>query len=66
MINKYHTFQSQHLDAVREDFFGNGELGQYMILTGSDQRAKDIDSRFCNLKVKSHSKHHNLYPIKEA
>ncbi len=61
MQDFYEEFQIQHINAIKEDFTGNNGLGRYVILTGSDQRAKDISSRLTKLTFKPHPRHHNLY-----
>lgn len=53
--------EPQHLTAAPSDFEGNQGFGRYLILTGSDGRAKDIAKRFTELKVKNHPRQHNLY-----
>ena len=54
-------FKAQHINACKNDFYGNGDLGRYIILPGSDGRAEYIANRLKNVKVKRHSRQHNLY-----
>lgn len=61
MFTDYFSFEPSHLTATKEDFIGNGEVGRYVILTGSDQRAMDISLILSDVTVKSHPRQHNLY-----
>jgi len=55
------SFKPQHLNALKEDLMGNGKIGRYILLTGSDQRAHEISEYFSDLRIKSHPRQHNLY-----
>lgn len=54
-------FQPHHLNANSEDFLGNQDIGRYIFLPGSDERAKKIAEHFLNLNVKQHPRGHHLY-----
>lgn len=54
-------FVAEHLNATMEDLAGNDGIGRYILLPGSDGRAKVIAERFNDVHVKSHSRSHNLY-----
>ena len=54
-------FKPEHVNADHEDFLGNNGIGRYILLPGSDGRAKKISERFSNVEVKEHSRRHNLY-----
>lgn len=54
-------FTPHHINATQADLAGNNEAGRYILLPGSDGRAKEIAEHFNNLTVKSHSRGHNLY-----
>jgi uridine phosphorylase len=51
----------QHINATREDIEGNGLIGRYFFLTGSDGRARQISEFFLNRQEKLHPRQHNLY-----
>lgn len=55
------TFKPYHLNATQDDMQGNGEIGRYLFLPGSNGRAEEIASHFSNLRVKPHSRGHDLY-----
>jgi uridine phosphorylase len=55
------SFIPYHMNAIAEDFEGNQGKGRYLILPGSDGRAKQIATRLTSLKVKEHPRSHNLY-----
>ena len=54
-------FKARHVNATSSDLAGNGQLGRYLLLPGSDGRAKAIAEHFDQVKVKSHPRGHNLY-----
>jgi uridine phosphorylase len=54
-------FQPIHINATEEDFHGNKKAGRYIFFPGSNGRAKEIAEHFSDLKVKEHSRGHNLY-----
>ena len=51
----------QHINATSNDMQGNGEMGRYIFLTGSDGRARQISEYFINRQEKNHPRQHNLY-----
>lgn len=55
------TIAVQHINADHEDLLGNDNIGRYVFLTGSDQRAHDISTHFNHVVVKKHPRQHNLY-----
>jgi uridine phosphorylase len=54
-------FKAEHINAIEDDLIGNGDIGRYVLLPGSDGRAKNIAEHFDNLVVKQHQRAHNLY-----
>lgn len=59
-MNK-NQFHPHHVNATEEDLMGNNGVGRYILLPGSDGRAKDIASHFKNLMIKTHPRGHQLY-----
>ena len=55
------VFKPEHINACPEDFEGNDGIGRYILLPGSDGRAKKMSEKFKNVSVKEHSRLHNLY-----
>ena len=55
------VFKAAHMNVVSDDLKGNNGIGRYIFLPGSDTRAESIATRFQNVEVKKHSRHHNLY-----
>jgi uridine phosphorylase len=51
----------QHMNACSEDMQGNGSVGRYIFLTGSDGRAREISELFIHRQEKTHPRQHNLY-----
>ncbi len=51
----------QHISACESDIQGNGSIGRYFFLTGSDGRARQISDIFINRVEKVHPRQHNLY-----
>lgn len=51
----------RHIPLIADDMKGNGPLGRYIILTGSDARAKNISEYFGSLQIKPHPRQHNCY-----
>jgi uridine phosphorylase len=51
----------QHINACEADIQGNGPIGRYFFLTGSDGRAHQISEMFINREEKRHPRQHNLY-----
>lgn len=54
-------FKPHHINAAHDDFNGNNGIGRYVILPGSDGRAKKIASYFENTSEKIHPRGHHLY-----
>lgn len=50
-----------HINATANDLAGNHGIGRYILLPGSDGRAKEISQHFNNLIIKPHPRGHNLY-----
>lgn len=50
-----------HLNAHRADFVGNGSIGRYVLLPGSDGRAEQIAARLDGVTVKSSDRRLNCY-----
>ncbi len=55
------NFKPHHLCATRADLAGNGELGRYVLLPGSDGRAEELSAYFDDVKVLESPRRHNLY-----
>jgi len=55
------TIVVQHMNACEADIEGNGKVGRYFFLTGSDGRARQISEMFVNRQEKLHPRQHNLY-----
>ncbi len=53
--------QPMHMNITSQDLQGNGRLGRYILLPGSDGRAEAMAQRLQNVKVRSHSRRHNFY-----
>lgn len=54
-------FTPYHINATSDDLSGNNGIGRYILLPGSDGRAKEISQHFDNLTVKESPRGHNLY-----
>lgn len=54
-------FTPHHMNARPEDLAGNGGLGRYVLLPGSDGRAASMAERFEGLVVREHPRRHHLY-----
>lgn len=54
-------FTAHHLNAGPEDLAGNRGLGRYLLLPGSDGRARVIGERFSQCRVRPSERGHNLY-----
>lgn len=50
-----------HINAKPEDLYGNNGIGRYVLLPGSEGRAKLIADYFNDTKVNSHARNHHLY-----
>lgn len=59
MFNK--NFKPLHINATPNDLAGNDGIGRYILLPGSDGRAKEIAEHFENVTVKNHPRSHNIY-----
>lgn len=55
------SFKPEHINATPDDFLGNNGIGRYILLPGSDGRAKEISQHFDNVTVKHHGRAHHLY-----
>ena len=56
------NFKPHHFSATREDFLGNGDIGRYVFIPGSNGRAREIAEKyFKNIEVKTSSRGHDLY-----
>ncbi len=55
------NFIPHHMNITKHDMEGNGGIGRYVILPGSDGRAREISKRFKNVNVKTHPRCHNFY-----
>ena len=61
-MSQTRPFQPLHISATAEDFIGNNGNGKYLLLPGSDSRAKKISQLFDNIPiVRASSRGHNLY-----
>lgn len=49
------------MSASAEDLQGNGGIGRYLLLPGSNGRAKAIAERFSDVQVREHPRGHDLY-----
>lgn len=58
---KEKDFIPQHLNASIDDLAGNDGIGRYILLPGSDGRAKAIAEHFSDVRAKIHPRAHNLY-----
>jgi uridine phosphorylase len=54
-------FIPHHIGVTRQDLAGNGDIGRYVFLPGSDSRAKEIASHFNKKSVKTHPRGHDVY-----
>lgn len=55
------NFTPHHMNATAQDLAGNNGIGRYILLPGSDGRAKEISQHFNDLIIKMHPRGHNLY-----
>jgi len=60
-MDMQNPFKPMHVSATHEDFVGNNGIGRYLLLPGSDGRAKGIAEGFENLEVRHHPRGHNVY-----
>lgn len=54
-------FTPHHMNITAEDIAGNGDIGRYILLPGSDGRAAAIAEHFTNASVREHARRHNFY-----
>ena len=54
-------FTPHHINVTADDLMGNNGIGRYILLPGSDGRAKQIAQYFNHVTIKPHSRGHNLY-----
>ena len=59
MSNK--PFKPHHMNIDAGDIAGNGSIGRYILLPGSDGRAAAIAEHFTGRYVREHSRRHNFY-----
>jgi len=57
----HNFFVPHHIAATQDDLAGNGEIGRYVFMPGSDGRAKEIASHFQKTTTKEHPRGHNVY-----
>jgi uridine phosphorylase len=57
----YSTFIPHHINATPNDLAGNNGIGRYVLLPGSDGRAKQIAMQFENTRVLEHPRGHHVY-----
>lgn len=50
-----------HMNIEESHMQGNGRLGRYILLPGSDGRAQDMAKKLLDLQVVEHSRRHNFY-----
>jgi len=55
------AFVAQHMGITSEHLRGNGSVGRYVLLPGSDGRAESIAGHFSNLTIEPHTRRHNFY-----
>jgi uridine phosphorylase len=53
--------EPMHMNISPKDIQGNGRLGRYILLPGSDGRAEAIAQRLQDVKVHAHARRHNFY-----
>jgi uridine phosphorylase len=58
---KKEDFVPEHISASKDDLAGNDGIGRYILLPGSDGRAKAIAEHFNDVHVKTHARAHNVY-----
>ncbi|RYZ51099.1 MAG: uridine phosphorylase [Proteobacteria bacterium] len=54
-------FKALHMNVEESHIQGNGKLGRYILLPGSDGRAREMAKRLLDVKVLEHSRQHNFY-----
>lgn len=54
-------FKPIHINATEKELTGNQGIGRYVLLPGSDGRAKVISEHFNEVSVKPHPRGHNLF-----
>jgi len=59
MINN--SFKPLHLGINADDMLGNGGVGRYVLLPGSDGRAEQIAQRLSGVTVRRHARGHHCY-----
>ncbi len=60
-MNFLKNFTPMHLNATSEDFKCNQAYGPYVLLPGSDGRARQIADQFENMRVIESQRAHNVY-----
>jgi len=61
MSPKKKKFKPHHITAKETDFAGNDRVGRYVLLPGSDGRARVIAERFDDVRVRESGRGHNVY-----
>ena len=59
--DSFNNFVPHHMNIDKSDIEGNNGIGRYIILPGSDGRAKKIAELFNDTEVKKHPRCHNFY-----
>ncbi len=57
----FKDFVPHHMNIDKDDLMGNGSIGRYIILPGSNGRAEKIAGFFDNVEVKKHPRCHNFF-----
>ncbi|MBA3662547.1 MAG: nucleoside phosphorylase [Gammaproteobacteria bacterium] len=60
-MQTYKPFIPHHINATTDHLAGNGGLGRYIFLPGSDGRAKEIAQHFHDVTIQAHPRGHHLY-----
>lgn len=55
------VFKPHHINVTQEDLAGNNGIGRYILLPGSDGRARQIADHFDKVTIKKHPREHNVY-----
>jgi len=58
---KKNEFVPHHMNARASDFQGNGSIGRYVFVPGSDGRAREIAGHFKNVRTLESPRCHNIY-----
>lgn len=55
------SFIPRHINATKEALVGNNGIGRYILMPGSDGRAKEISKHFDKLETQPHPRSYNLF-----